>query len=270
MDQREVPAGRRRPDLTQPCLASVQPCSITARSTACLAAMMAAWPAPSDEPVMTVFDHYVGSRRWRRRTAPSSRCGPGPGEVREQLVEPVLDAVGAVDVDDRSTCPRPLRISVRALIAQSAGADSRCPRRFPQPGTRRSATPRSAPRCGRRGTTCGSRAGPSRCRAPLNSDGRLVGPPVRQEHEPACRPGGPRARATPDGSRACRAWDSVCRGSPGRWPSGPTWNSGSSARAGAAAASASRAHGHACAETALKRHRPTLAAARRLSRRGNP
>ena len=51
---------------------------------------------------------------------------------------------------------------------------------------------------------------------------------------------------------------------------GTTWNSGSSARAGAAAASGEQGHGHAYAETALKGHRPTLAAARRLSRRGNP
>ncbi len=54
VDEREVPARPVAPSLTQPCLASVQPCSSTARCTACSAAMIAAWPAPSDEPVITV------------------------------------------------------------------------------------------------------------------------------------------------------------------------------------------------------------------------
>ena len=110
------------PYLTQPCLASVQPCSITARSTACLAAMIATWPAPSDEPVMTVFDH-TGS------PLPSTNC-PQPsaaGRVRARYASSLLSRFSmllarlTLTIGEMSPGLARSRISVRALIAQSDG-----------------------------------------------------------------------------------------------------------------------------------------------------
>ena len=103
----------------------------------------------------------------------------------------------------------------------------------------------------------------------LNSDGRLVGPPVGRNTAslPTRRSAGashtrwfPRVPGV--GLGVSRIAESVAVGT--------TWNSGSSARAGGGGGKREQGHGHACAETALKGHRPTLAAARRLSRRGNP
>ena len=119
------------PYLTHSCLASVQPCSITARSTACLAAMMATWPAPSDEPVMTVFDH-TGS------PLASTNC-PQPsaaGRVRARCASSWLSRFSMLLARLTFTIVElssPVRSSVRALIAQSTGADS-LSGRFPQPG----------------------------------------------------------------------------------------------------------------------------------------
>ena len=123
------------PYLTHSCLASVQPCSITARSTACLAAMIATWPAPSEEPVMTVFAH-TGS------PAASMNC-PQPsaaGQVRARYTSSLLSRFSmllarlTLTIGEMSAGgSTPVSSSVRALIAQSTGADS-LSGRFPQPG----------------------------------------------------------------------------------------------------------------------------------------
>src|SRR3954454_19138500 len=107
------------PSLTQGCLASTQPCSNATRNTAWRSAIIAASPAPSDEPAITVSDHLgVGSGPLRFST---NFDHPSPGEVVAKCTSSLPSRFSMLFASSTFTTldlSSPLRISSRRSCAQ--------------------------------------------------------------------------------------------------------------------------------------------------------